>query len=167
MSSGWNAGPALSLPILNGGRLRSQFGAASASYDEAVDGYNQTIVNALKDISDEVVHLRSLQTQQDDAQRSVSIAQRNDDLAKKGYTRGLTDYVNVLIAQTQLLRAQESLAKVQAERLANRASLAVALGGGLAQPSDGPSADQRLPKASLHPFGAGDTETPVTTGTNP
>ncbi|MBN3759348.1 efflux transporter outer membrane subunit [Burkholderia sp. Ac-20365] len=156
MSGGWTAGPALSLPIFNGGRLRSQLGAASASYDEAVDDYNQSIVNALKEISDEVVHMRSLQTQQDDAERSVSIAQRNYDLAKKGFTQGLTDYVNVLIAQTQLLHAQESLAKVQAERLNNRASLVVALGGGLAQPSDGPSSDQTLPKASLHPFGLGE-----------
>ncbi len=156
MSGSWTAGPALSLPIFNGGRLRSQLGAASASYDEAVDGYNQTIVNALKEISDEVVHMRSLQTQQDDAERSVSIAQKNYDLAKKGFTRGLTDYVNVLIAQTQLLNAQESVAKVQAARLDNRASRVVALGGGLVQPSDGPSSDQTAPKASLHPFGLGE-----------
>jgi NodT family efflux transporter outer membrane factor (OMF) lipoprotein len=144
----WTGGPALSLPILDGGRLRAQLGAASAGYDEAVEGYNHTIVAALKDVSDEVVRTRSLQTQQDDAQRSVAISQKTYDLAKKSFGRGLTDYVNVLVAQTQLLHAKQQLAKVQAEQLVVHASLVTALGGGLDDPSNGP-ADRTL-ESSQH-----------------
>ncbi|PRX30174.1 NodT family efflux transporter outer membrane factor (OMF) lipoprotein [Paraburkholderia sp. BL18I3N2] len=144
-SHSWSAGPALSLPILDGGRLRSQLGAASAGYDEAVERYNQSIVGALKDISDQVIRIRSLATQADDADRSVAAARKNYDLSREGYRRGLTDYLNVLIAQNQLLRAQEGVAKIQAERLGAHASLVTALGGGLDDPANGPQANETLP----------------------
>ncbi|MFM0555117.1 efflux transporter outer membrane subunit [Paraburkholderia sediminicola] len=144
-SHSWSAGPALSLPILDGGRLRSQLGAASAGYDEAVDSYNQSIVGALKDISDQVIRIRSLATQADDADRSVAAARKNYELSREGYRRGLTDYLNVLIAQNQLLRAQEGVAKIQAERLGAHASLVTALGGGLDDPANGPQANETLP----------------------
>ncbi|SDG59197.1 efflux transporter outer membrane subunit [Paraburkholderia phenazinium] len=144
-NGGWTAGPALSLPIFDGGRLRSQLGAADAGYDAAVEQYNQTIVSALKDVADQVVRIRSLQTQANDAQRSVAAAQKNYDLSKEGYRRGLTDYLNVLVAQNQLLHAQEGVARVQAERLGAHASLMTALGGGLADPADGPKPDETLP----------------------
>jgi NodT family efflux transporter outer membrane factor (OMF) lipoprotein len=141
----WTAGPAASLPILDGGRLRAQLGAASAGYDIAAGQYNQAIVGALKEISDQVVRIRSLETQAKDAQRSVDIATKNYRLSREGYRRGLTDYVNVLIAQTQQLRAQEGVARVQAERLNARATLVAALGGGLAEPADGPPEAQTWP----------------------
>jgi NodT family efflux transporter outer membrane factor (OMF) lipoprotein len=144
-SHSWTAGPALSLPIFDGGRLRSQLGAASAGYDEAVERYNQSIVGALKDISDQVIRIRSLATQSEDADRSVAAARKNYDLSREGYRRGLTDYLNVLIAQNQLLRAQEGVAKIQAERLGAHASLVTALGGGLDEPANGPQANETLP----------------------
>jgi NodT family efflux transporter outer membrane factor (OMF) lipoprotein len=144
-SGQWTAGPAASLPILDGGRLRAQLGAASAGYDIAAGQYNQAIVGALKEISDQVVRIRSLDTQAKDAQRSVDIATKNYRLSREGYRRGLTDYVNVLIAQTQQLRAQEGVARVQADRLNARATLVTALGGGLVEPADGPSEAQTWP----------------------
>jgi NodT family efflux transporter outer membrane factor (OMF) lipoprotein len=144
-NGGWTAGPAMSLPIFDGGRLRSQLGASDAGYDEAVERYNQTIVSALKDVADQVVRIRSLETQENDAQRSVAAARKNYDLSKEGYRRGLTDYLNVLIAQNQLLRAEEGVARIQAQRLGAHASLMTALGGGLAEPADSPKADETLP----------------------
>ncbi|ADG16084.1 RND efflux system, outer membrane lipoprotein, NodT family [Paraburkholderia atlantica] len=144
-SHSWSVGPALTLPIFDGGRLRSQLGAASAGYDEAVERYNQSIVTALKDISDQVIRIRSLTTQADDADRSVAAARRNYDLSREGFRRGLTDYLNVLVAQNQLLRAQEGVAKVQAERLGAHASLMTALGGGLDDPANGPRDNETLP----------------------
>ncbi|SIT48697.1 Fusaric acid resistance protein FusA [Paraburkholderia ribeironis] len=144
-SHSWSVGPALSLPIFDGGRLRSELGAASAGYDEAVERYNQSIVGALKDISDQVIRIRSLATQANDADRSVAAARKNYELSREGYRRGLTDYLNVLVAQNQLLRAQEGVAKIQAERLGAHASLVTALGGGLDEPANGPQDNETLP----------------------
>ncbi|EDT00136.1 outer membrane efflux protein [Burkholderia ambifaria IOP40-10] len=137
MNGGWTAGPALSLPIFEGGRLRAQLGAANAGYDQAVERYNQTVVGALKDIADQVVRIRSLDTQKKDAARSVAANDRSYQLSREGFRRGLTDYVNVLIAQQQLLRAQETAARIDAERLAAHAQLMAALGGGVETGQDG------------------------------
>jgi NodT family efflux transporter outer membrane factor (OMF) lipoprotein len=147
-SQSWTGGPALSLPLFTGGRLRSQLDSASADYDAAVETYNQTIVQALKEISDQVTRIRSLDRQKNDAQLSLSTANKSYVLAQESYKRGLTDYVNVLVAQTQLLRAQEGVARVDADRLAARARLNVALGGGLIDPEEGPNGSETLPATS-------------------
>ncbi|MGN6649902.1 efflux transporter outer membrane subunit [Trinickia sp.] len=141
----WTAGPALSLPIFEGGALRSRLGAAAAGYDEAVDHYNATVIAALKQIADQIVQLHSLSAQQGDAERSVSVAQRSYQLAQLGYKRGLNDYVNVIVSETQWLAARQGVAQIHAARLAAYASLMGALGGGLAVPDDGPDADAMQP----------------------
>lgn len=144
-NGGWTGGPALSLPIFDGGALRANLGAAAAGYDEAVARYNQSIVDALKDIADATVRLRSLDTQQRDAERSVDAAERSYRLADQGFRRGLTDYVNVIVEETRWLGAKERVAEVRAARLAAYATLMSALGGGLATPADGPADDRLVP----------------------
>ncbi|MDR5750318.1 MULTISPECIES: efflux transporter outer membrane subunit [unclassified Caballeronia] len=150
--TGFSAGPALTLPIFEGGRLRSQLGAASAQYDQAVEHYNGTLVGALREIADQVVRMRSLDSQLEASGRSVAAASKNYRLANEGYRRGLTDYLNVLIAQTQLLRAQDGEARVRAERLAAYASLQAGLGGGLDDPSNGPDDSTLAPSKHVGPL---------------
>jgi NodT family efflux transporter outer membrane factor (OMF) lipoprotein len=150
--SGWNAGPAVTLPIFEGGRLRSELGAASAQYDQAVDQYNATLVAALRDVADQVVRLQSLDKQLDASGRSVVAAQKSYRLADEGYQRGLTDYLNVLVAQTQLLRAQDGEARVRAERLAVYATLSAALGGGIDSSSDSPTDSSMHPAKHISPL---------------
>jgi NodT family efflux transporter outer membrane factor (OMF) lipoprotein len=144
-SGGWSAGPALSLPIFDGGALRGRLGAATAGYDEAIARYDQSVVDALKEIADAIVRLRSLDTQQHDAERSAAATQRSFQLAELGFKRGLTDYVNVVVEETRWLDAKERVAQVRADRLTAYGSLMSALGGGLAVPTDGPD------DASLEP----------------
>lgn len=141
----WTAGPALSLPIFEGGALRSRLGAASAGYDEAVDHYNATVVAALKQIADQIVQLHSLDAQQGEAERSITVAERSYRLAQLGFKRGLNDYVNVIVSETQWLAAQQGVAQIRAARLAAYASLMGALGGGLTVPGDGPDTDAMQP----------------------
>ena len=139
-NGGWTAGPALSLPIFEGGALRSRLGAAAAGYDEAVEHYNGAVVAALKQIADQIVQLDSLAVQQRDAERSASAAQRSYQLAQIGFKRGLNDYVNVIVGETQWLGSQQRVAQIRAARLAAYASLMGALGGGLTTPADSPEA---------------------------
>ena len=69
------------------------------------------------------------------------------------YQRGLTDYLNVLNAQTLLFKQQQVQQQVQAARLSAHAQLVTALGGGLGAGNDVPSAEKtQAPKtpALLH-----------------
>ncbi|MBX8511867.1 efflux transporter outer membrane subunit [Pseudomonas cichorii] len=127
----YKAGPAISLPIFDGGRLRAELGHAVAGYDLAVAHYNQTLVLALKDISDQLIRRASVDKQQVFAAQSVAAAQKTYDIALIAYQRGLTDYLNVLNAQTLLFRQQQIQQQVEAARLSVYAGLVVSLGGGL------------------------------------
>lgn len=141
----YNVGPAISLPIFDGGRLRSELGEAAAGYDIAVAQYNQTLVTALKEISDQLIRRASMDKQQAFASESVASAQKTYDIALVAYKRGLTDYLNVLNAQSLLFHQQQIQQQVQAERLTAQAELVVALGGGLSAGSDAPTEDKTLP----------------------
>lgn len=152
----YNAGPAISLPIFDGGRLRSRLGVASAGYDIAVAQYNQTVVEALKGISDQLIRRESMNEQARFAQQSVAAAQKSYDIATVAYQRGLTGFLDVLDAQTLLFRQQQIQQQVQAARLTAHAELVTALGGGLQAGSDAPSDEQqRAPEtpATLAVFG--------------
>jgi len=138
----YTVGPAISLPIFDGGRLRGELGEASAGYDIAVAKYNQTLVNALKNISDQLIRRASLNKQQAFAAESVATAQRTYDIALIAYQRGLTDYLNVLNAQTLLFKQQQVQQQVQAARLSAHAELVTALGGGLGAGNDVPTTEQ-------------------------
>jgi len=143
----YSVGPAISLPIFDGGRLRAELGEASAGYDIAVARYNQTLVNALKNISDQLIRRESMDKQQAFAAESVATAQKTYDIAMIAYQRGLTDYLNVLNAQTLLFKQQQVQQQVQAARLSAHAGLVTALGGGLGAGNDVPNAEQtQVPK---------------------
>jgi NodT family efflux transporter outer membrane factor (OMF) lipoprotein len=134
----YGIGPAISLPIFDGGRLRAELGEASAGYDIAVAQYNQTLVNALKGISDQLIRRESMDRQQGFAAESVASAQKTYDIAMVAFQRGLTDYLNVLNAQTLLFKQQQIQQQVQAARLSAHAELVTALGGGLGAGQDVP-----------------------------
>ena len=141
----YNVGPAITLPIFDGGRLRAQLGEASAGSDIAVPQYNQTLVKALKGISDQLIRRESVDKQSVFAAQSVASAQKTYDIAMIAYQRGLTDYLNVLNAQTLLFRQQQIEQQVQAARLSAHAELVTALGGGLGAGDDVPTAAKTLP----------------------
>ena len=141
----YSVGPAITLPIFDGGRLRAELGEASAGYDIAVGHYNQTLVNALKGVSDQLIRRESMDKQAVFAAESVASAQKTYDIAMIAYQRGLTDYLNVLNSQTLLFRQQQIEQQVLAARLSVHADLVTALGGGLGAGNDVPQDSKTVP----------------------
>ncbi|MCM0084366.1 efflux transporter outer membrane subunit [Geomonas sp. Red32] len=123
--------PAVSLPVFNGGRLRSELGASTADYDIAVDSYNGTLVRALEEVADQVVTLRSLEKQRGQAKQSYALAHRAYDIALKSFRKGLSEYLNVLNAQNQTLVESQRKAQVEARFLDAYAGLMHSIGGGV------------------------------------
>jgi NodT family efflux transporter outer membrane factor (OMF) lipoprotein len=123
-------GPAVSLPVFNGGILRGNLRVQTASYDIAVETYNQVVIGALQEVADRIVSLRSLQGQLERTDEALESAQRAYNLAEQGYRGGLVDYLNVLNAQADLLAEQRARALIVAQQLLAHAGLMKALGGG-------------------------------------
>ena len=145
----YSIGPAVSLPIFDAGRRRGQLKAATAGYDQAVEQYNQTLIGALKNISDHLVRLHSLHEQTEFVAKGVETAELRYQLSQEAFKRGLSDYRGVLEAQTLLFDQQRLQEKIRAEQWAVHAGLWVELGGGVLAGSDVSPSDQQLQPKEL------------------
>ncbi len=123
-------GPAVSLPIFDGGRRRGNLSARTAVYDIAVESYNASLVQALEDVSDQLVVLQSNVKQRQEAEQALATARKAHALATASYRAGLNNYQHVLDTHASVLRQQENVAQLQAVRLDAYAGLMRALGGG-------------------------------------
>lgn len=129
-SLAYGMGPAVSLPIFEGGRLRSQLSAVTADSDVAVESYNLTLIQALQEVSNSLVTLRSLDQQRAEEERACALAERAYSIAMRGYRAGLTDYLHVLNAQNQTFIEAQRMAQIEARRKDAHAQLMQSLGGG-------------------------------------
>lgn len=123
-------GPALRLPIFEGGRLRSSLRASDADYDAAVATYNATLVDALRDIGDRLAAARSVATQSDEQRIALADTREAYELAVLRYREGTGNYLSVLVAQAQVLAQQRLGADLHARAFDNQIDLIRALGGG-------------------------------------
>ncbi|MFL6591303.1 MAG: efflux transporter outer membrane subunit [Luteimonas sp.] len=124
-------GPAISLPIFDGGGLRSQLARSDADYDLAVASYNESLVTALREVADALQAARALDAQIAAARQASEAASAAQHLAQSRYAAGLGTQLDVLAAQQPLLQVEQQLAALRAQRLTAVIDLDRALGGGL------------------------------------
>ncbi|HET6555629.1 MAG TPA: efflux transporter outer membrane subunit [Dyella sp.] len=123
-------GPALSLPLFDGGRRRAHLAVADAEYDAMVARYNGLLVSALNDVADQVSALSSVREQIVLEKRAVDDAQKSWDDAMLAYKGGLKGPLTPLTSRQQLLAAQQRLAALESEQIDISVRLVEALGGG-------------------------------------
>lgn len=128
-------GPALSLPIFDGGRLRQSLAGSNADYDLAVAAYNQSLVSALHEVTDAVQAARSLDAQIATVDEALTAANAALSLADTRYRAGLGTQLDVLSAQRPLFQLEQQQAGLRAQRLLATVDLDRALGGGLVLPA--------------------------------
>ena len=128
----YGAGPALRLPIFDGGRLRANLSAKSAEVDVAVEGYNAALLHALREVADEVSSQQSLERQQRAQTEATAAAEAAYELSLQRYQAGLGNFLVVLTAQTNVLAQRRASTELTARHLGSEIALARALGGGYA-----------------------------------
>ena len=67
-------GPALRLPLFDGGRLPPISPRRTPDYDLAVEQYDQTLVDAMREVVDQLVSLRSVAAQRAELERGLAAA---------------------------------------------------------------------------------------------
>jgi NodT family efflux transporter outer membrane factor (OMF) lipoprotein len=124
------AGPAITLPIFEGGRLRGNLAGQDADYDIAVEQYNQALADALRDVVDQLASFRSVDEQRIQQKQALATTREAYDLALLRYREGIGNYLQVLSAEQPWLAQQVLDADLQARELSLSINLARALGGG-------------------------------------
>ncbi|MFI4888596.1 MAG: TolC family protein, partial [Burkholderiales bacterium] len=132
------AGPAVTLPIFDAGRLRANLAGKDADQDIAVEQYNQTLADAMRDVVDQLASFRSIREQRTQQQLALATARQAYDLALLRYREGLGNYLQVLSAEQPLLEQQRLDADLHARELDVSIGLIRALGGGY-QPTPTPA----------------------------
>jgi outer membrane protein, multidrug efflux system len=124
-------GANLLAPLFDAGRIRAQLGAATARQDEVTHLYHQAVLNALRDVEDNLGALRALAEQSAQQLKVVEFAQSALKMAELRYRNGATDYATVLDAQRVLLAAQDAQAVSHLARYSQTLALVRALGAGV------------------------------------
>jgi NodT family efflux transporter outer membrane factor (OMF) lipoprotein len=125
-----SVGPAISLPIFEGGRLRARKHSAEANYDEAVAKYDGTLVQALHDIADAVTSRNQLSQRLAEAQAAQDAARAAWEVSNNRYRGGLATALDVLDAEDTLITARRTTAALQTRAFTLDVALVRALGGG-------------------------------------
>lgn len=123
-------GPAISLPIFNTRKLQGDLQYASGEYDIAVQNYNDTLTNALREVCDAISSKASLKDELRYSQDAVTSAEKAYSLTKQRYEGKVADYLDVLSSEDDLVSARRRLADVDSRALTIDVALIRALGGG-------------------------------------
>ncbi len=124
------AGLAVSLPIFDAGRLRNQFWLSTADIDVAVAAYNGTLLDALREVADQLSALQSIERQLIEQDALLASARHSHELALQRYHADLIDRLVVLNAETALLNQRRAALDLQGRWIDARLRLIQALGGG-------------------------------------
>jgi len=145
----WSIGGSVAQPIFHGGTLLHQKQAAIAAFEAAQAQYRDTVLNAVRNVSDSLRAIEKDAVALKAQERAARTANDSLALAREQFKAGAITYLTLLNAQRTQQQALIGLAQAQAARYADTAALFQALGGGWWNRRDVP------PPPSPHPLVAG------------
>jgi outer membrane protein, multidrug efflux system len=132
-SETWYGAFNVSQPVFQGGALRSQLRLARASWQDAVLSYQQTVQNALEQVSNSLVASQKDREFREQQELLTQAAQQTDQLSQVLYKNGGASYLQVLTSETNYFSAELNLVQAQLNERFALVQLYQALGGGWQQ----------------------------------
>lgn len=126
----WSAGPTMQWRIFDAGRIRANIRVQNARQEEALAGYEKTVLTAFEEVENGLTLYAKEQVRRRSLQDAVVSSQKSLDTANKLYASGLTDFLHVLDSERSLYQAQDALVQSDRDISANLVSLYKSLGGG-------------------------------------
>lgn len=129
-SRSFGLGPAIDWPIFNGGALRAAVKVRDAQQEQALVGYEQTVLQAEAEVHDALASFSTEQDRRRSLQAAVKANEESAELADGLFRQGVTDFTTVLDARRQLYLSQEDLLQSETTVTTSLIALYKALGGG-------------------------------------
>ncbi len=123
-------GPAIQLPIFEGGRLRATVRLQKVKAREAAVAYAQTVLTALRQVEDALAAYGADQARRASLQAAVAASRNARMLARQRYESGVASFIDVLDAERTEEQNELSLADATTAVSADLVQLYRALGGG-------------------------------------
>ncbi len=132
-SETWYGAFNVSQPVFQGGALRSQLRFARANWQETVFSYQQTVQNALEQVSNSVVATQKDREFREQQELLTQAAHQTDQLSEVLYKNGGASYLQVLTSETNYFSAELNLVQAQLNERLALVQLYQSLGGGWQQ----------------------------------
>jgi multidrug efflux system outer membrane protein len=132
-SETWYAAFNVSQPVFQGGALRSQLRLARANWQESALSYQQTVQNALEQVSNSLIASRKDREFREQQELLTQAAQQTDQLSEVLYKNGGASYLQVLTSETNYFSAELNLVQAQLNERLALVQLYQSLGGGWQQ----------------------------------
>ncbi len=126
----WSVGPALAETLFDGGSRDAAKKQAEAAYDANVATYRQTVLNAFKEVEDNLSALRTLEAEAQTQDEAVQSSRLSTELTLNQYKAGTVNYLNVVTVQAMQHNNEATAVKILGQRLVAAVALVQALGGG-------------------------------------
>jgi multidrug efflux system outer membrane protein len=126
----WNLGGGLFAPIFNSGKLKAQAEGQRARAEQAMSTYESTLLQALREVEDALVAIRTYHAEHAARQRQAIAARNAARLSRARYDGGVVDYLEVLDSERSQFNAELEESSTQREYLNAIVELYKALGGG-------------------------------------
>ena len=126
----WSFGGSALMTVFDVGRRRALTDQAIAAYDYQVAAYRENVLTGFQQVEDNLAAVRILENEAKVQDEAVVAAQRSLDLSIKRYKGGVTDYLEVIVAQNAALTDEVTAVNILGRRMANTVLLIQALGGG-------------------------------------
>ena len=123
-------GPSVTLPIFEGYTNLARLEVAENRYQQMLEDYHQTILNAFREVADVLVALQTRKEQLANQRQQVAAARESLELADIRYRKGLVSYIDVIDAQRIVLDAELGVVQTERARLTAMVDLFKAVGGG-------------------------------------
>ncbi len=144
----FQAGPNVSLPLLNGGRLRASLKGARADYQASLSLYQKQVLKAFRDVSDALEDSHNFEKQWAAQEQKVKSACHESLLWTERWNHGLVNELDAQPAQLSEIEAQTEAIHLETLQLIAAVHLIKALGGGYQAPMESTQKIQHQIRAS-------------------
>lgn len=123
------AGTVLTQPIFEGGKIAAAVAQSKADYAESVANYRVAVLQAFREVEDQLSGLRYAGEQVKAVDDAVLSSQRAYDVANSRYKVGYSSYLEYLDAQRSLLNSKRNQVQMRGNSYVTTVQLVRALGG--------------------------------------
>jgi multidrug efflux system outer membrane protein len=123
-------GASLAGPIFTFGAIEGQVASAEAAERQALAAYQQIVLNALRETNDALSGSVKRERELAEQRERVLALREFARLSRLRFDRGVSDYLEVLVAENELFAAELAAVSLQSARYAQIVAVYQAVGGG-------------------------------------